>query len=937
MAEALDVDVDVSAGITANRDHSSMRRGGSGLTVGLMALIASVGGLLFGYETAGAAGALDSSDFPWGSAHQVQSTATLLGAIVGAVFAGKVSDRVGRRDVIMVTSALFTTGAFVGALAPSVEVLFVGRLVVGIAIGAICVVSPVYIAEIAPKARRGGLICVFQLMITVGILAGFLVNQAIGGTPDSWRWILVGGAVPGLILSVLALFLVESPVWLAIKGDQPAALAALDRLGRRGSEYDIASIEPQDGGRSGELASVVSLAGRTALFICVGLFFVQQFVGINAVIYYTTASMGELAELLHLGRLDTPGVPIAVLNVLATLVPLFLVDRVGRRPLLIVSLLGIVTGLAAMAGAAVLDPSSGAAHILSLAGPCVFIASFAIGLGPISWIVASEILPISARGLAMSGVVASQFFFDSLATPTGQLLDGGWSRPALLLVYAGVALGGLAIFSRVLPETKGISLAAINRYITARANRVRSSNFVNYSVAGLAALGGVLAGYNWGALGVTLVLINDDWKLDAFRQGVLASALLVGSMAGSFLAGPISDRVGRRYTLMSTAALFVASAFGAAVSPSLGWLLVARIGTGVAMGISGAAIGLYVAEVAPAAIRGRMLSFSTVAMGVGALLAYCAGLALQGATHGWRVMFGLFALPAAVYGLALLPLPESPRWLASTGQLGAARRSLLQLVGVTRDREAEADRQLALITATEPDSMPDHAGERRGWAQLWQPTHRPALLVGLAIEFLFVFSGEVILGFYAPTILTDMGFGGRAVAFAVPLGIGAVGLTLTLITANNIDRTGRKPLMVLGLFAMAVCLVGFAALSISGNTDVWVRWGQIGCLVGLGAAFSVSVGMVGGIVTSEIYPQSIRGPAASLLGGVGGVIALSSTLTFPLLLENLGLPLILLTYAVIDILGATYLLWALPETKGKSLEELAAYWRRRVATSEPKG
>jgi sugar porter (SP) family MFS transporter len=905
--------------------------------VTLMALIASVGGLLFGYETAGAAGALVSSDFPWGSAQQVQSTATLLGAIVGAVFAGKVADRVGRRDVIMATSALFTTGAFVGALAPSVEVLFVGRLVVGIAVGAICVASPVYIAEIAPKARRGGLICIFQLMITVGILAGFLANQAIGGSPDSWRWILVGGAVPGLILSVLALFLVESPVWLAIKGDQPAALAALDRLGRRGSEHDITSIGQQDGGRSGELASVVSLAGRTALFICVGLFFVQQFVGINAVIYYTTASMGELAELLHLGRLDTPGVPIAVLNVLATLVPLFLVDRIGRRPLLTVSLLGIIVGLMAMVGSTVLDPSSGAAQTLSLAGPCVFIASFAIGLGPISWIVATEIIPISARGLAMSVVIASQFFFDSLASPTGRLLDGGWTRPALLAVYAGVALGGLAIFSRILPETRGISLAAINRYITARANRMGSSRFVNYSVAGLAALGGALAGYNWSALAVTLVLINDEWKLSAFHQGVLASSLLVGSVVGSFIAGPLSDRVGRRYALMSTAALFVASAFGAAVSPSLGWLLVARAATGVAMGVSGKTIGLYIAEVAPAAIRGRMLSFASVAGGLGAILAYCAGLALEHTAHGWRVMFGLFALPAAVYGLALLPLPESPRWLAATGQLGAARRSLLQLVEVTHDRQAEADRQLALITAAEPDSKSHHDGQRRGWAQLWQRIHRPALRVGLAIEFLFILSGEALLGFYAPTILTDMGFGDRTFVFAVSLGLVAVGLTMNLITAVIIDRTGRKPLMVSGLLVMAACLVSFVMLSGADHTDGWVRWGQIGCLVVLGAAFPLSVGMVGGIVNSEIYPQSIRGPAASLLGGAGGVVALSSTLTFPLLLDQLGLPVILLTYAVIDIAGAIYLLRALPETKGKNLEEIAHYWSRRVARSETHG
>jgi sugar porter (SP) family MFS transporter len=411
----------------------------------------------------------------------------------------------------------------------------------------------------------------------------------------------------------------------------------------------------------------------------------------------------------------------------------------------------------------------------------------------------------------------------------------------------------------------------------------------------------------------------------------------MGSTVGSFIAGPLSDRVGRRYALMSTAALFVASAFGAAVSPSLWWLLVARAATGVAMGISGKTIGLYIAEVAPAAIRGRMLSFATVAGGLGAILAYCAGLALEHTAHGWRVMFGLSALPAAIYGLALLPLPESPRWLAAAGQLGAARRSLLQLVEVTHDRQAEADRQLALITAAEPDSESHHDGQRRGWAQLWQPIHRPALRVGLAIELLFILSGEALLGFYAPTILTDMGFGDRTFVFAVSLGIVVVGLTMNLITAVIIDRTGRKPLMVSGLLVMAACLVSFVALSGADHTDGWVRWGQIGCLVVLGAAFPLSAGMVGGIVNSEIYPQSIRGPAASLLGGAGGVVALASTLAFPLLLDQLGLPVILLSYAVIDIAGAIYLLRALPETKGKNLEEIARYWSRRVARSETHG
>ena len=897
--------------------------------VSLMALIASIGGLLFGYETAGVAGALDSSDFPWGSAHQVLSTATLLGAIVGAVFAGKVADRVGRRDVIMVTSALFTTGAFVGALAPSIELLFVGRVVVGVAVGAICVVSPIYIAEIAPKARRGSLICVFQLMVGVGILLGFLFNEVLGDRPDSWRLVAAGGAIPGMLLSGLALFLVESPVWLAIKGDQQAALAVLDRLGRSESEYEITSIRPQREGRSGELAHVFSLSGRIALFIVVGLFFVQQFVGINAVIYYTSASIGELAEALKLGRFDSPGGPLIALGVLANLVPLFLVDRVGRRPLLIVSLLGSVAGLAAMAGSSALDPSSGAAHILSLAGSCVFIASFAIGMGPIPWLVAAEILPIYARGLAMSVVIASQFFFDSLASPTGQLLDDGWSRPVLLLVYAGVALGGLAIFSRILPETRGISLTAINRYITARANRVSSSSFINYSVAALAALGGVLVGYNFGVIAVTLVLISDDWKLNAFQQGVLASALVVGMAVGSFLAGPISDRVGRRYTLMSTAALFVASAFGAAVAPSMNWLLIARAAAGLTIGLSGPTIGLYIAEVAPAAIRGRLLSFGTVASGVGCALAYGVGLGLQQTENGWRLMFGLVALPSTIYGLALLPLPESPRWLAANGQLGAARRSLLQLVEVTADRQAEVNRQLAAITAVGSSSTSDQDDAPRGWALLRQPTYRPALLLGLAIMFLLIFTGMEMVGLYTPTILSDIGFGDRTLIFSATLGLGVVNLIMTLVSAVIIDRVGRKPLMISGLFVMSACLLLFAALSVA-ESSVLVRWGQIGCLVAVSATFSVSTGVVGGIVISEIYPQSIRGPASSLLNGIVGIFLIIFTLTFPLLLEYAGLPLIVLGYAAISVAGAIYLLRALPETKGKSLEAIDDYWSQRV-------
>ncbi len=927
-------DMEMSAsGITERVDHLARRlarRTGARL-VG----IASLGGLLFGYETGEAAGALQVSHFAWTSdEHTLLVTGTLLAAMIGALSAGRIADMVGRRDVIMATTALFTMGAFLSAIAQSVPVLLIARVIVGGAVGAISVAAPLYIAEIAPTRRRGSMICVFQLMITIGILLAYAGNETFGQRPNGWRVLLVGGAVPGLILSGLALLLLESPVWLALKGDQESALAVLDRLGRRDTAHEIEAIEaraPDD--PSGDLSYVFSVAGRAAIFVGIGLFFVQQFVGINAVIYYSVSSLGDLADALDINLNDAPGVGLAIVNVLATLIAVGLIDRVGRRPLLFTSLIGIIAGLVAMAVAAAVQSSVSGAHILSAAGLLVFIASFALGLGPIPWVAAAEILPIQVRGLAMSVVVASHWLFDSLASPTGQLLSHRWGRPVVLVIYALFALVGLVVFVRRLPETKGLSFVAIDRFFTVRAKQVTESRFIHYSVAMLATIGVVLTGYNFGITAVTLVLIDDDWKLSAVQKGALASALVVGIAAGSFLAGPLSDRFGRRYVLMSTAALFVAGAFGAAVSPSLGFLLVARAAAGVAIGLIGPTAALYIAEVAPAAIRGRLLSFDALAYSVGAIVAYCFGLALEHTVGGWRLMFGLIALPSTLYGLALLPLPESPRWLAATGNVSAARRSLLRLAGVETDRQAEADRQLAAITAERPGSMSDHDGDQRGWALMWQPTYRPAVMVGLTVVFLMVFSGIDMVVFYAPTLLSEIGFGDRTVTFTTTLGLGVVSLVMTVVSVTIVDRVGRKPLMVTGLLVMAACLIALATLTLMDHASATVRWGQIASLAALAGTFALTLGMVGEVVIAELYPQSIRGPASSLAHGMRSMFAIVFTLTFPLLLDGPGLSATVLGYAVISVVGAFYLLRTLPETKGSSLEDIGEYWSRRVDQS----
>src|SRR5262249_18597922 len=237
--------------------------------------------------------------------------------------------------------------------------------------------------------------------ITIGILLAY-IGLAVFPDEAEWRLLLGAGAVPGLILSALALLLVESPVWLALMGDHETAEGVRTRLGLDSPHQQIHEIDPPvRDPRFDGLSAVFSLAGRGAIFIGIGLFFVQQFVGINAVIYYSTANLQRLAGTAsEFGGAGSTGACLAAVKVIATLVAVVLVDRVGRRPLLLASLVGVAVSCAAMAvGGGVHSTSTG--HILSVTGLYLFIVSFAIGLGPIAWVAAAELLPIRVRGIAM--------------------------------------------------------------------------------------------------------------------------------------------------------------------------------------------------------------------------------------------------------------------------------------------------------------------------------------------------------------------------------------------------------------------------------------------------------------------------------------------------------------------------------------------------------
>ena len=423
----------------------------------LLAGIASLGGVLFGYQTGVAAGALHLARNAWaldGRYLVLLSTGTLIGAMVGALSSGKLADLIGRRDVIMATAALFTLGAFVSAIAPSVHVLLLGRLIVGIAVGAMSVAAPLYIAEIAPPAKRGILVCFFQLAITAGILLAYLGNEIFSSWPNGWRYMLGMGAIPGILLSGLALLLLEFPLWLALQGDEDEARATLAKLKQNRFDSELKPVMAAGpAAKLDQFRDVFGLAGRRALFLCVAIFFFQQFVGINMVLYYAPSSLTN-----YIGFSQGNTFPFVVVNFLVTLLAIALVDRVGRRPLLLTSLLGMSVGLLLLAGALGLAPNNDPVEKLTATtGLFVFIAFFAVGMGPIAWVTVSEVCPLHFRGLAMSIAVASHWLFDGLASPAAFILTNELGRSIIFASCGATALLGFFVFQKIYPENRGMT------------------------------------------------------------------------------------------------------------------------------------------------------------------------------------------------------------------------------------------------------------------------------------------------------------------------------------------------------------------------------------------------------------------------------------------------------------------------------------------------
>ncbi|HAR6336826.1 TPA: sugar porter family MFS transporter [Staphylococcus pseudintermedius] len=432
--------------------------------------IGALGGLLYGYDMGVISGALLylKDDIPLNAYTEgLVVSSMLVGAIVGAGLSGPLSEKLGRRRLVFMISIVFIIGALILALAPTMEILVLGRVIIGIAVGGSTAIVPVYLSELAPTDARGSLSSLNQLMITIGILASYLVNYAFAPI-EGWRWMLGLAVVPSVILMIGVIFMPESPRWLLEKRGEKAARDVM-KLTYPASEIDHEIENMKKINQIADNTWTVLKSPWLLSTIIIGSVFalLQQLIGINAIIYYApkifaTAGFGESTAIL-----STVG--IGVVNVLVTIFAISIIDKIDRKKLLVIGNIGMVASLLIMSALIWLIGVNSAAWIILL---CLttFIIFFGVSWGPVLWVMLPELFPMRARGAA-TGIAALVLSIGSLLVAQFfPVLTDVLQVQQVFLIFAVIGIIAMIFVIKFLPETRGRSLEQIEQDLRARTN-----------------------------------------------------------------------------------------------------------------------------------------------------------------------------------------------------------------------------------------------------------------------------------------------------------------------------------------------------------------------------------------------------------------------------------------------------------------------------------
>lgn len=440
-----------------------------------------------------------------------------------------------------------------------------------------------------------------------------------------------------------------------------------------------------------------------------------------------------------------------------------------------------------------------------------------------------------------------------------------------------------------------------------------------YIVAIVASLGGLLSGYDTGVISGALLFINETWVLPDTLQGFLVSSVLIGAVIGSATNGILADIFGRKKIIMATAVIFILGSILCAFAPNVYVLILSRIFVGFAVGIVNFVVPLYLSEVSPKNLRGTLVSLYQWAITAGILFSYFINAVFAQAVYNWRWMLFAGVVPGLVLFIGMCFMSDTPRWLVSKNRDDEAKKVFSKI-----EPDIEPEKEIAEIKETLVDNRQEKTFRLKKWMIM-------PFVVGIGIMFAQICTGINTIIYYAPTIFKTAGFDSNLTAIYATTGIGVVNFIMTIVAVFFTDRIGRKPLLYFGLTGVMLSLfalgTSFAFAGVLGSS---LKWVAVGSLVTYIICFAMSLGPIGWILVSEVFPLRIRGIAMSVCTVSNFAFNFFVVGSFPVLLHRIGGAWTFWIFGIVSILCIIFVYFFVPETKGISLEEIESNWRRGV-------
>ena len=440
-----------------------------------------------------------------------------------------------------------------------------------------------------------------------------------------------------------------------------------------------------------------------------------------------------------------------------------------------------------------------------------------------------------------------------------------------------------------------------------------------YVVAIVASLGGLLSGYDTGVISGALLFINETWILPDTLQGFLVSSVLIGAVIGAATNGVLADIFGRKKIIMATAVIFILGSVMCAFAPNVYVLIISRIFVGFAVGIVNFVVPLYLSEISPKNLRGTLVSLYQWAITSGILFSYFINAAFAQAVYNWRWMLFAGVLPGLILFVGMYLMSDTPRWLVSKNREDEAKVIFQKI-----EPDIDTEKEIQDIKATLKTEGQDKKFRFKKWMIM-------PFVVGVGIMFAQICTGINTIIYYAPTIFKTAGFDSNLTAIYATTGIGVVNFVMTIVAVFFTDRLGRKPLLYFGLTGVMFSLVAlgtsFAFANILGSS---LKWVAVGSLVTYIICFAMSLGPIGWILVSEVFPLKIRGVAMSICTVSNFAFNFFVVGSFPILLHRIGGAWTFWMFGAVSLLCIIFVYFFVPETKGISLEQIESNWRKGI-------